>query len=100
MEDSVKCLAEIKADYVHCSLNIHSASDDIIDVIYVIEVTLGSIGQVQLPPGEPMLTTPDNLLLFQLPGDGIQNKLFHHLSRDRGEADWSVPSQILLLALF
>ena len=46
-----------------------------------------------------MLTTPDKLL-FQLLGDGIQNRLFHHLSRDRGEADWPVVSWILLLALF
>ena len=47
-----------------------------------------------------MLTTPDDLLLFQLLGEGIQNKLFHNLSRDRGEADQPVVSQILLLAIF
>jgi len=47
-----------------------------------------------------MLTTPDHLLLLQLPVHGIQNKVFHHLSRDGGEADWSVVSQILLLAFF
>jgi len=29
----------------------------------------------------------------------IQDK-FHHLSRDRGEADWLIVSQILLLTLF
>jgi len=46
-----------------------------------------------------MLTTPDNLHLFQLLGDNIQNKLFHHLLRARGEADWPVVSWILLLAL-
>jgi len=39
-----------------------------------------------------MLTTPDNLLLFQLLGGGIQNKLFHHLFRSGGEADWLVVS--------
>jgi len=33
-----------------------------------------------------MLTIPDNLLLFQLLGDGIQNKMLHHISRDGGEA--------------
>ena len=44
---------------------------------------------------ESLLTTPHNLLLFQLLGDGIQNKLFQHLSRDRGETDWPVVSQIL-----
>jgi len=37
--------------------------------------------------------------LFQLLGDGIQNKLFHHLSRDGSEADWLVVSWIVLLAL-
>jgi len=46
------------------------------------------------------LTTPDNLLLFQLLGDSIQNKLFHHFSRDKNGADWPVVSQVLLLALF
>ena len=35
-----------------------------------------------------MLITPDNLLFFQLSGDGIQHKLFHHLSRDRGVPRW------------
>ena len=47
-----------------------------------------------------MLTTPDNLLLFQLLVEGIQDKLFHYLSRDGGESDWPVVSQILLLTLF
>jgi len=45
-----------------------------------------------------VLTAPDSLL-FQLLGGGIQNKLFHHLHRDRGEADWRVVAKILL-ALF
>lgn len=45
-----------------------------------------------------MLTTPYNVLLFPLLGDGMQNKLFQHLSRDRGETDWPVVSRILLLA--
>lgn len=49
--------------------------------------------------GESLLTTPDNLL-FQLLGDGIQNKLLHHLSSNRDEVDWPVVAQILLLALF
>ena len=47
-----------------------------------------------------MLTTLDNLLFSQLSGDGIQDKLFHHLSRDRGEADWPVITWIFLFALF
>lgn len=46
-----------------------------------------------------MLTNPDNFLVFQLLGEGIQDKLFHSLSRDGGEAEWIVVSQILL-ALF
>jgi len=37
---------------------------------------------------------------LQLLGDGIQNKLLHHLYRDGGEVDWPVVSWILLLALF
>jgi len=46
-----------------------------------------------------MLATSVNLLLFQLLGEGIQNKLFHHLSRNRGEADWPVVSQTVLFTL-
>jgi len=46
-----------------------------------------------------MLITPDNLLLFQFLGEGIQNKLFHHLSRG-DEAGWLVVSRIVLLPLF
>ena len=45
-----------------------------------------------------MLTTPDNLFLFQLLGKGVQKKSFHHLSRDGDMAEWSVAFQILLLA--
>lgn len=33
-------------------------------------------------------------------GGDIQNDLLHHLSKDGGEADWSVISYVLLLALF
>ena len=46
-----------------------------------------------------MLTTPDNLLFFHLLEDDLQDELLHHLSRDGGEADWSVVPWILLLAL-
>ena len=46
-----------------------------------------------------MLATLDDLLLFQLLGDGTQNKLFHHIFRVGGKADWAVVSWILLLAL-
>ncbi|XP_048785819.1 uncharacterized protein LOC125686147 isoform X4 [Lagopus muta] len=75
MGDSIKCLAEIKVDYIHCSPPIHPARDNIIEGYQV--------GQARPPPCEPVLTTPDNLLFFQLSGDDIQYKLFHHLSRDR-----------------
>ncbi|XP_048788485.1 uncharacterized protein LOC125687398 [Lagopus muta] len=75
MGNSIKCLAEIKVDYIHCSPPIHPARDNIIEGYQV--------GQARPPPCEPMLTTPDNLLFFQLSGDDIQYKLFHHLSRDR-----------------
>jgi len=47
-----------------------------------------------------MLTTPDNLLFFHLLNDDIQSELFHHLSRDGGEANWPVVPGVLLLALF
>ena len=47
-----------------------------------------------------MLTTPDNLLFLLFLNDNIQNELFHHLSRDGGEAGWHVVSWVLLLAHF
>ena len=75
----------------HCSPPIHPACDAIIEGYHV--------AQALLPLGEPMLTPPNILLLFQLLGDGIHNRLFHHLPRDRGETDWPGVSHILLLAL-
>jgi len=47
-----------------------------------------------------MLTIPDDLLLFQLLGDSIYDKLFHHFSKDGGETDWPIVSQTFLLDLF
>lgn len=44
-----------------------------------------------------MLTTPDDLILYYMPCDNLQNYLFHHLSWCGGEADWPVDSWILLL---
>lgn len=41
----------------------------------------------------------DNPLLFHMLRDGLQHELFHHLSRDGGEADWLVVPQVFLLAL-
>jgi len=50
--------------------------------------------------GESMLTSRDNLLFLHLLNDDIQNEVFHHLSRDGGEADQPVVSWDILLALF
>ena len=71
IEDSVKSLAEIKVHNIHCSLPLCSAGHDI--------VAGYQIGQVWFSLDEPMLTTSDNLFVFHLLGDGIRNKLFHHL---------------------
>lgn len=48
----------------------------------------------QFPFGESMLTTPDELLLFSMLSDDLQNDPFHHLSRDRSEL---IVSWVLLL---
>ena len=88
MGDSIKSLAEVKVDNIHCSPSIFSASDATIEG--------REVDQAQFPLGESMLTTPDDPLLFQLLEDGFQNKLFHHLSRNRFEANWPVVSWILL----
>lgn len=77
MGDSIESLAKVKVDDIHCSPLIYPAGDAIIEE--------NEVGRARLPLGESMLTTPHNLLLFHLLGDGIQNKLFQHLSRDRGE---------------
>jgi len=77
----VKSLAEVKVQNTHCSPLIYLDSDDIEG--YHVGWTWASLD-------ESMLTTSDNLLVFHLLGDDIQNKLFHHLPRDRGEADWPV----------
>lgn len=48
-----------------------------------------------------MLTImPNGNLFFHLPGDDIQNKLFHHFTRDRGEADRPVVFQVFIVALY
>jgi len=66
MGDSVRGLAEMKADSVHCCPLTYPASGDITEGYQV--------GQAWFPLDESMLTTLDNLLLFQHPEDGIQNK--------------------------
>ena len=48
-----------------------------------------------IPLSESILTVPDNFL-FQLFGDDIQKKWFHHFSKYGGEADWPVVSQTIL----
>ena len=76
MGDSVKSLAEVEVDNIHCSPLIYSAGHPIIEG--------HQIGQAWFPLGESMLTTPDNLFFLHLFRDDIQNELFHHLSRDGG----------------
>jgi len=47
-----------------------------------------------------MTTTPDNLLFLYSLNDDLHNGLFHHRSKDGGEADRPVDPWVLLLALF
>ncbi|XP_072186652.1 uncharacterized protein [Excalfactoria chinensis] len=75
MGDRIKSLTEIKVDYIYRSPPVHPASD--------IFIKGHQVGRARPPLGEPMLSTPDNLLFSQLSGDGIQHKLFHHLPWDR-----------------
>ncbi len=91
MGNSVKSLSEVKLYNIHCSSLIYPAGLDVIESY--------QIGQAWFPLGESMLTTSDNLLVSQLLEDDIQSKLLHHLSRDKGETDWPVVSQLILLAL-
>jgi len=62
-----KKLANVKVHNFVCFPYFYPANDDIVEGYQV--------GQAWFFLGESMLTTPDNLLLFQLFGDGIQNKL-------------------------
>lgn len=43
-----------------------------------------------------MLTTPNNLLFLHLLRSDLQNELFHHLSEDGSDPDWSVGACVLL----
>ena len=76
MGDCVESLAEVKVDNIHSSPFVYPASHVIVESY--------QIGQAWFPLGESMLTTPDNLLFFNLLHDGLQDKLLHHLSRDGG----------------
>ena len=76
MGDSLKSLAAVKVDNIHCSPLIYPA-------IYAI-VESYQIGQAQFPLGGSMLTTPDNLLFLHLLNEDLQNELLHHLSQDGG----------------
>lgn len=88
--DRIKSLAEIKVDNIHCFPLIYSASHSI--------TADYQTGQALFPLGESMLTTTDNLLLFHMLRDDMQDELFH-LSRDGGEADQPIVPWVLLLAL-
>ena len=92
MEYSVKSLAEVEVDNIHCSPLIYPASHAIVESY--------QIGQAWFPLGESMLTTHHNLLFLHYFNDDIQNELLPHFSRDGGEADHPVVSWVLLLALF
>jgi len=74
MADSVKSLADVEADNIHCPPLIYLAGHAIIEGY--------QISWAWFAFGESMLTTPDNLLFLHLLRDDSQNKLFHHLSRD------------------
>ena len=76
MGDCVKIHAEVRVHKIFFTPDIYLASHDIIESYQV--------GWTKLPFSEPMLTTHDNFLLFQMLADGSQNKLFHHLSRCQG----------------
>lgn len=64
MEDSVKSLAEIGVDKIHCPFFIHPSYYTIIDGI-----SNPQIGQTWFPLGEFMITTPNNLLFFYMLGE-------------------------------
>lgn len=66
MGDTVKSLAEIKIDNIHC----YSAGCDIFRGY--------QIGQACFPFCESMLTGTDYLLFLHLLESNIQNLLFHH----------------------
>lgn len=46
-----------------------------------------------------MLTAPNDLFVLYMPRDNTKVKLFHHLTRDGGEVNQSIVTQVLL-ALF
>lgn len=80
MGDSVQSLPEVKVDNLNCSTFIGLSCHVIIEGY--------QIGQARFTLDESMSATPDDLLQVCILGDDLQNDLFHHLSKDRGEADW------------
>ena len=47
-----------------------------------------------------MMTVPNDHLILDMPRDCTKDKLFHHLSRDGGEADWSIVTWAHFLTVF
>ena len=79
MGDSVESLAEVEVHNICGSPFIYPASHAIVES--------HQTDRALFPLGESMLTTPENLLFLHLFNGDIQNELFHHLSRDGGEAE-------------
>ena len=46
-----------------------------------------------------MLAAPNDPLILDMPRESTKDKLFHHLSREGGEANQSMFTRVLLLAL-
>jgi len=60
--------------------NIHRSAPICQAIRFVIKVC--QVAQAQLPFGEAMLAIPDDFLVLNVPGDGFQDQLLHHLPRN------------------
>ena len=78
-ETMTKVLLKVRVHNIPCSPLIYPIGHDMMEGYH--------ISQGRFPLGKPMLTTSDNLLIFHLLGDSMQNQLFHHFLSDGGEAE-------------
>jgi len=74
-----KSLSEVKVHNIHCSTLIYQASHFIVEGYQQAD-------QAWLPLSGSIQTTPDDLLVIHVHGNGFQEWLLHHLPRHWGEA--------------
>lgn len=82
---------EVKLDNMHRSPLANPSCHVIVKGSHFVQAT-SALGQA-------MLTTPQELLFFNILASHHQNDLLHHLSRDADDKDWLMASRLLFFSL-